>query len=64
MLLKNLSRIGRCYVARFKSDQGIISEPLDIPYGESDMTMKSRVSFLSQDMAETDRVSWFNTPDF
>ncbi|KAI6200525.1 hypothetical protein M3Y96_00743300 [Aphelenchoides besseyi] len=37
-------------------DAGIIDQPPNIPYGESDMTNQTRVSFLSQDMMDTDRI--------
>lgn len=59
MLLRRLPRLGLCSRC-YKSDQGIIDMPLQIPLGgESDMNMKTRVSFLSQEMIDNDRVGFF-----
>lgn len=38
------------------ADNVIIDQPLDIPTGPSDVSNKTRVSFLSQDMMDTDRI--------
>jgi len=54
MMLKNGPRLSRVFARRI-SDQGLVDTPLQIPTGKSDMDYKTRVSFLSQDMEDTER---------
>ncbi|KAI6239679.1 hypothetical protein M3Y99_00560400 [Aphelenchoides fujianensis] len=55
MLLRLLRCAPRSSV-RLLHNEGLVDTPPNFPLGESDMNNRTRISFLSQDMMDTDRV--------